>query len=182
MLDKLTLGMLLYKDLTIYDIKKAFDEGINQFYSTSYGAIHPALKKLSAKGFVDMCAFVENGRSKKRYALNPEGKAHFIEWLMADISLSKVNEEGVLRVFFFKEIPKEERLKKLHKYIADMTERLDILQAVKKMHDGADIPAAHKEAFNYRVTTIDFGLGYYAFAIDWYRSLIRRIESGEMEQ
>ena len=38
--------MLLYKDLTIYDMKKAFDEGINQFFTTSFGALHPAVKKL----------------------------------------------------------------------------------------------------------------------------------------
>ena len=182
MLDKLILGLLLYKDLSIYDIKKALDEGINQFFSTSFGAIHPAVKKLEDGGLTTSTTTIENGRTKKIYALTDRGRARFLDWLSEDISMRKIQDEGLLRVFFYKELPREEQVALLARYVEEMEGRAAALRAVKEMHAKAEVPKQYREAFNYRVITIDFGLGYYAFAADWYRQLIERIESGEMSK
>jgi len=182
MLDKLILGMLLYKDLTIYDMKKAFDEGINQFFTTSFGALHPALKKLSDKGFTSSKRAVEKGRTKKIYTLTSEGRAHFLEWLKEDIGMKKIQEEGLLRVFFYKELPKRKQVALLKRYVQEMRDRIAALEGIRAHHQAlkAEIPKKYLEAFNYRITTIGFGLGYYAFAADWYEGLIDDIENGRM--
>lgn len=182
MLEKLILGMLLYKNLTIYDMKKALDEGINQFFTTSFGALHPAVNKLMDRGFTDAVKVLENGRAKKVYSLTDSGKAYFLEWLEKDISMSKVQEEGLLRVFFYKELSKRKQISLLQKYVNEMKERVVALKHIKAFQQTAkkEIPKKYVEAFNYRVTTIDFGLGYYTFAIEWYERLIDDIAAGRM--
>jgi DNA-binding PadR family transcriptional regulator len=182
MLDKLILGLLIYKDLTIYDLKKAFDEGINQFFSTSFGALHPAVKKLCDRKLITSVSKIEKGRSKKIYSLTKAGRAHFLEWLSEEISIKRIQDKGLLRVFFFKEISRRKQIALLNQYVAALEARVVKLKAVKAMHAGTKIPKKYREAFNYRVTTIDFGLGYYAFAIAWYRQLLEKIQSGEMKK
>ena len=182
MLEKLILGMLLYKNLTIYDMKRALDEGINQFFSTSYGALHPATKKLATQGFVTYEETSEKGRTKKVYELTPAGRSYFLAWLGEDISLSKIQEEGLLRVFFYKELPRNTQVTLLRKFVDDMRGRIAALEGIAAYQQSAkkEIPEAYREAFNYRVTTIDFGIEYYHFAIDWYERLIDSIQNGDM--
>ena len=52
MVDYLVLGLLMYRPLTMYDIKKAMEKSTHHFFSASFGSLHPALKKLDEKGWV----------------------------------------------------------------------------------------------------------------------------------
>jgi DNA-binding PadR family transcriptional regulator len=65
MLDKIILGFLQVKDLTAYDIKKAMENSVNYFYSSSFGSINPALKKLEKMNMVTCTEIVEKQSHEK---------------------------------------------------------------------------------------------------------------------
>ena len=63
MQDKIILGLLFYKKLTSYDMKKAMEKSTSFFYNSSLGSINPALIKLEKNEFVTFSKKVENGRA-----------------------------------------------------------------------------------------------------------------------
>ena len=65
------LGILLFKDMTIYEINTSFKKGLFLIYSASYGSLQNAVKKLLKKEFITFRETVENGRNKKIYSIAP---------------------------------------------------------------------------------------------------------------
>jgi DNA-binding PadR family transcriptional regulator len=182
MLDKTILGILHYKDLTIYDIKKAIERNINFFYSSSYGSIHPTLKKLETKEMIKTKSEIENGRLKKIYSITKKGKLEFHKWLLTDIGIEKIQDQGLLRLFFLNFLPNTERIAILKNYCTNLSKQIEILKNVRKesIEKIKDIQPEFKEIASYQMTTLDFGLNYYEFAVNWYGKLINQIEKGEL--
>lgn len=174
------LGLLLTRDLTIYEIKKAFEQVINFFYSASFGSLHPALKKLESRGFIRVRRTEEGGRAKKVYSITEKGREELGLWLEKDIQTGRIQDEGLLKLFFITELPRRKRLKVLKNYTALIQEHIHALRALEAESRAREIPAALRETFNYRMLTADFGLNYYQFELNWYESVIQRIEKGEL--
>ncbi|OHD16494.1 MAG: hypothetical protein A2Y34_15150 [Spirochaetes bacterium GWC1_27_15] len=182
MLDKILLGLLHYKDLTIYEIKKAIETNIHFFYSSSYGSIHPSIKKLESSKMIIFKNEVENGRNKKIYSITEKGKIEFQNWLLSEINIAKTQEQGVLRLYFLNFLPKPERIAVLKNYHLSLTKELEALANVEKeSHEKIkDLKPEFKEIVSYQMTSLDFGINYYTFVIKWYSDLINKIEKGEL--
>ncbi len=177
MLEHIILGLLLYKKLSIYEIKKAMDQYVCFFYSSSYGSIIPTLKKMENNGRVISNQTVTNGRNRKEYALTKLGHKKFIEWLGEEISIGKTENEALLRLFFLSEIPVNKRINTLNKYIEKLQQTVNELKAIENETKKMNIPDPLQEAFNYRVATIDFGIKYYEFEIHWFTEIINKINN-----
>ena len=79
----LCLAILYFGDATGYEIRKNAQEGIfSYFINASYGAIYPALGKLTKEGLVSCREEVQSGKpNKKIYTLTEAGRGAFIEAL-----------------------------------------------------------------------------------------------------
>jgi PadR family transcriptional regulator AphA len=83
-----------------YEIKKAIDTVISNFWSESNGQIYPALKALEIGGLVRAETQNPTGRRKTRYAITPKGRAQLQSWLASPVEKSKPRDELILKLFF----------------------------------------------------------------------------------
>jgi DNA-binding PadR family transcriptional regulator len=180
MLDNIILGLLLFKSLSIYRIKKAIEEYVSFFYSPSYGNIIPALKKLEKNKFVSVKEVIVNGRNNKEYTITEKGREEFKSWLSEEISIGKTQNEALLRLYFLTELPVKKRLEILYGYVAKLKDTIHELKAVESETKKMEIPEKYREAFNYRIATLDFGLQYYRFELSWYNRIIKQIKNKEL--
>lgn len=180
MLDNIILGLLLFKCLSIYDIKKAIDQTVSFFYSSSYGNIIPALKKLEKNELVIVKESVVNGRNRKEYTITDKGRAGFKKWLSQEIKIGKIQDEALLRLFFFTEISENERIQLLEEYTRKLESKILDLKAVENEARKMKIDKKYLEPFNYRVATLEFGIKYYQFELKWYNNFINKIKRKEL--
>ncbi len=168
MVDYLVLGLLMYRPLTMYDIKKAMEKSTDHFYSASFGSLHPALKKLTEKGFVTFEQTLERGRGKKTYAITEAGKTAFLEWLRQDIPTEAVREGSLLKVFFLGHLPEEARNPILEVYLKDVETHLTELKKLLEVSQKLDVPSHMETHKTYQLATLEFGIAYYEFVREWY--------------
>jgi DNA-binding PadR family transcriptional regulator len=176
MLDNIILGLLLFRSLSIYEIKKAIEGTVNFFYSSSYGNIIPALKKLEKNDLVTVNENVVNGRNRKEYTITDKGRENFKDWLAREINIGKIQDEALLRFYFLTELPLKKRINLLRDYTEKLTQKVFELKALKDELTKTKIKRKYRKAFNYRITTLDFGIQYYQFELNWYNTIIQKIK------
>jgi PadR family transcriptional regulator AphA len=180
MLDNIILGLLLFRSLSVYEIKKGIDTTVSFFYSSSYGNIIPALKKLEKNDFVSIEEKVVNGRNRKEYTITKAGRASFKAWLSQEINIGKIQDEALLRLFFLTELPVKKRIKLLKDYVKKLKGKIGELEAIEGETRKMEVKAKHREAFNYRIATLEFGIAYYQFELIWYSNIIHKIKRKEL--
>jgi PadR family transcriptional regulator, regulatory protein AphA len=114
------LGLLGYKSMTGYELKKMFDQSINNFWAAHLSQIYRELGALEKKEFVSSVIEPQSDRPDKRiYSLTDKGKLDFKEWMTNfPEKLSKqTRDEFVVRIFFGSEVGKDELIKQLKRYL-----------------------------------------------------------------
>ncbi len=95
------LGFLTWKPMSGYDLKKAVESSISNFWSESYGQIYPILRQLTAEGLTTRETTVtEGGRPQHVYAITPAGRAALARWLAEPASREPTRNELLLKIFF----------------------------------------------------------------------------------
>ncbi|MCL2398826.1 MAG: PadR family transcriptional regulator [Defluviitaleaceae bacterium] len=153
MLDYIVMGMVLEKELTGYDIKKEVESSIGVFYKANYGRLYPALNKLTEKGYLTMSEQMQGKRLKKYYKTTELGKEVFLEWLSLPIDLNMSGEAQLAQIFFYGELPKEIRNKRLQEYEIFIEQGMIQLQNIAKM-----LPEIMDEKEYFGISTLYYGL------------------------
>lgn len=169
MTEYILLGFLMEKDMTGYDMKQHMSMSTSYFVNASFGSIYPSLKRLGKKGLVELKESAENGKLKKIYCINDQGKAEFLKWLASPIAVSKTDISSPLaKIFFFRYLPREQATMLIEQCIND-------LECYQKSLLDLKSKVAHK-ADPFELCTLDFGLDCYDFAINWCKkNLINKI-------
>lgn len=86
MLEFLILFVLLKDKYPIYGIKKEIDAQFSPFTNSSFGSIHPAIKRLEEKNAVKVKKeMTQGGQRKYFYSITPEGKEFFNELCVENV-------------------------------------------------------------------------------------------------
>lgn len=89
MTELLVLAILLEGNYTIYKIKQKIKNNFSIFSSASFGAIHPAVKKLEKDGFISAKRKMSiGGQKSSTYSITNKGKDYFKELMLSEISES----------------------------------------------------------------------------------------------
>ncbi len=166
--------MLSLKAMSIYDLKKNMEKSTSMFYNTSIGSIHPACQKLLAAGFVSTHSESEGKRNKTIYTITAKGKAAYLKWLRSPLSVGKIKDELLLRLFFFADADPGERRATLKGYLEEVNQWKTALQKQKKEADSMDIPDEYKKVAYYQFATLDFGYEYFCFLEKWITSFLKK--------
>ncbi|MCL2426997.1 MAG: PadR family transcriptional regulator [Oscillospiraceae bacterium] len=154
MLDYVVMGMVIDREMTGYDIKKEVENTIGNFYRANYGRLYPALSKLADKGYLTMNEQMQGKRLKKYYKTTELGKTAFLEWLSAPVDFTMSGDAHLTQIFFYGELPKEVRNKKLQEYELFVEQKLQQLQNIAKMFPDDDMD--EKDYFG--ISTLYYGL------------------------
>ena len=127
------LGLISWKPMSGYDVKKAIERSLGYFWAESYGQIYPVLKTLEKEGLAVKSIEKSEGKpDRKVYSITDEGKKALKEWLLKPPDPYKARMEILLKLCFGREIPVEESLKHIEKF---REEQKDLLEEYSEIEE-----------------------------------------------
>jgi DNA-binding PadR family transcriptional regulator len=132
------LGLLNYAPMTGYNLKKLFDESVNNIWEASLSQIYRELGTLEKNGLVTSQIEQQDDRpDKKIYSISEEGKIAFGEWLVnfSDKFISPKRDEFMLRIFFGAQLGKAKMKKQFQRFIDDRKKAFELIDGKKDLLD-----------------------------------------------
>jgi len=171
MLDKIILGLLQFGPHSSYSLQKAMEQSTSFFYGASQGSISPALKKLVKAGLIQGQSQQDGGRKRIEYSLTAKGQEAFDSWVGSDFSVGRVRDDSLVRLFFLGHVAKSDRATLINQYCDELQEQKaalnDIVSGIEANLGGRSLT----DVESFRMQTLQFGIAYYKFSIEWYKRL-----------
>jgi PadR family transcriptional regulator AphA len=192
------LGLLNWKPLSGYDIKRLVEAGLSHFWSESYGHLFPTLEGLVREGLaVRKDARRHGRRSRHVYSITRKGRAALDRWLEEPSDFPSARNEFILKLFLCSHEPPERGARLLEEYRETLHERLThyreseavLARAARDgetpgevreiLEDGPGDPLPlEARRFRNRVflATLRHGIATIEARIDWCREALRALE------
>ena len=190
-MEKLILGILMLKRLTVYEIRAVIKANFQSMCSDSLGSIQSAIKRLLEAEMVTFSEYVEKSVNKKRYSITEKGRKELIQWIQipADISNSKNMELG--KLLFMGMLSIEERSSLIDEIISKLEEDLDELFMIQSATTDEEkskileywktdpkyygfVSENSRQIVEYQYLTLQYGIDITKFNIEWFKSLKER--------
>ena len=138
----LCLGILSFRQMTGYDIRKLAAEGnFSHFCEANYGSIYPALSQLTKDGFVVFTDEVIDGKPpRKIYSITDKGRSYLFNTLNKQPGPDRFKSEFLFYSLFQDKMSPEDFRKLLVRKIA---ETRDTLESLEKANDCCDHKPSH---------------------------------------
>ncbi|HSM15029.1 MAG TPA: PadR family transcriptional regulator [Thermoanaerobaculia bacterium] len=121
------LGLLAWKPMSGYEIKKLIEIGLSYFWHESYGALYPTLDKLVAEGFATRRNAPRHGRRPRHvYSITAKGRRQVDAWLRRPADIPRSRNELQLKFFLSSRRPLGESIRLLEEYRAQQLEIREI--------------------------------------------------------
>lgn len=168
------LGLLLLSPMSLYDVHRAFTQGISLFYSASFGSIQRALHQLLDAGLVTAEAEPGNPRGKKLHTITPAGRQTWAEWMREPVTGGGAETTILARVFFLGLVEDNAERAAIiatlrQRVAADLAE----LRAAAEGLDAQVFAAQFAGVFEFQRATLDYGLRSHELALVWLDELTR---------
>ena len=129
MLELAVLGLLKERSMHGYQLKKSLSETLGPFWQVSYGALYPALKRLSTQGAVEQVfPKTQVGRRRNVYRITDQGEEVFAELLSSSGDAIGDDNGFRVRLAFFRYLKPETRIGVLERRRAALMTRLGELR------------------------------------------------------
>ena len=206
-MENIILSMLIFKAMTLYEIRAYIQRNLSTVCSDSMGSIQTAVKNLIKKGYIEVREYSENGKNKKQYSITVAGLDSYKEWIGTPINISKMTnmEEG--KLFFLGVAPKEKRIAFLKDYISSLENEYQKFKAIKDFADRAreavieentgrvkkdkkteknllsvaqekDIKTVLENTYEYQMHILDYGISRTKADIKFYKELLNKETAG----
>lgn len=169
------LGLLNHEPLTGYDIRKAVEYSIQNFWSEiSYGQIYPTLKQLDKNGLVTKEVEVQENRPlRKVYSITPKGQEELQAWLEIPAEREVMKLEVLLKLFFGAQTTLETNIQTIQKFRSDKEnylKHLNMLKANLQEH------LEEKEDHFFFLLTLLFGEYLTQAQLQWVDEVLRMLQ------
>ena len=136
-MEYIILGLLLFKPMTVYEIRIYIQKNLTTICSDSLGSIQIAVKKLLNKGYITTKEYLERGLVKKKHSITSLGVEHYKEWVGSPINIAKMTNMEESKLYFLGTASKEKRVSFLKSYISSLKEQFNKLVRIKELTKGA---------------------------------------------
>ena len=100
------LGLLAWKPMSGYDIKKVVDVGLSHFWNENYGQIYPTLDRLVKDGLATKKSQRKSGKRQRFvYTITRKGRKEFRAWIHQPTDAPVVRNELQLKFFLSSSLP-----------------------------------------------------------------------------
>ena len=134
-MENIILSILLFRPMTVYEIRMYVQRNLNTICSDSLGSIQIAIKKLLKKGYIVTNEYKEKGLTKKRNSITKEGVEYYKDWIGSPINIAKMTNMEESKLYFLGIAPKEKRISFLKKYISDLKKQHSALETIKNISE-----------------------------------------------
>lgn len=120
------LGLLNQQSMTGYELTKAFETTLFEFWHARHSQIYPELKRLHQEGMVEFeITIAGTTLEKKLYSITPQGSQIFLDWLERQHPMGHTpKDEFRLQLFFTHMTTPQHRLELLQRQLEQHRERL----------------------------------------------------------
>lgn len=173
------LGLIHQAPQSGYDLRKIFEETALGSYSSSPGAIYPAIKRLETKGLIEgEIDSTKSLRPKKVYAPTEAGRKLFRKWLVQEITVDDVKrrqDELLLRFAFYSILDDPHTSLSFLKSLSEGADAnlKDLLEQRTIFAKNNEIP--HVAAFYGRMS-LDFGIEQTRALRRWARKSMKKFD------
>jgi len=118
------LGLLSWKPMSGYDIKKLVEMSLSHFWSESYGSLFPTLNALVSDGLATKRLDPSSGaRRRQVYTVTPRGKRAYQEWMHEPADPVQMRNELQLKFFLTSRGSIDDSIRLLQEYRTQQKER-----------------------------------------------------------
>ncbi len=201
-MEYIILGLLLFKPMTVYEIRAYVQKNLTTICSDSLGSIQIAIKKLLNKGYVTKNEYTERGLTKKKHTITLLGVEYYKEWVGSPINIAKMTNMEESKFYFLGTAPKEKRISFLKSYISSLKGQLNKLTAIKEfsssmkdevllanlervsgekeitgnlsvVSEEKDIRSVLENTYSYQIYLLEYGLNRVKSDISFYEKILR---------
>ncbi len=132
-IDYAVLGLLSWRSMTGYDIKKMFAGSAAFYWSGNNNQIYTTLVKLHENGLVTReIEIQEDSPSRKIYSITPKGQAELKNWLFSKPEPPELKNTFLIQLAWADQLSPEELDMLLEKYEAEIQMQVSMLQTQKQ--------------------------------------------------
>lgn len=201
-MENIILGLLLFKSMTVYEIKMYVQRNLTTICSDSLGSIQIAIKKLLNKGYITSNEYFERGLTKKKCFITSLGVEHYKQWVGSPINIAKMTNMEESKFYFLGTASKEKRISFLKAYITSLKEQFNKLKIIKESTKGNkdmivevslerlskekqiadnlsvvteenDIRTIFENTYSYQIHLLEYGLNRVKSDISFYEKILR---------
>jgi DNA-binding PadR family transcriptional regulator len=168
---RVILGLVKFRPRTGYDVKRVTDYSTRFFWRASYGQIYPELRSLERGGLVVSRDEPYGRRRRRVYEITPAGERALLDWLLGDVDVFDLRDEGLLRLFFGELVSHEQLLelvRRRRRWFAEAGQHFLTIAADL----GDDVEGPSGEVLRY-------GIELMAWNTAWWSDLERRLLEGK---
>ena len=202
-MENIILGLLLFRSMTVYEIRMYVQRNLTTICSDSLGSIQIAIKKLLNKGYITTNEYLEKGLTKKRHTITDLGVKHYKEWVGSPINIAKITNMEESKFYFLGTASKDKRISFLKDYISSLKEQYQKLMMIKefsKEHEQVaitsnlerisndksvatnlvtvseeeDISTIFKDTYAYQIYLLEYGLNRTKTDISFYERILKK--------
>lgn len=148
------LGLLMLKEMTVYQLKAMIAENFTAMCSDSMGSIQAALKNLLSNGLITYTAVKEKNVEKKYYRIKENGRKEFLMWLQNPMDMSQGKNTELGKLLFMGILPNDKRVELISAVIKNLESELTYLKQILEVNK--DIEANKKELLDYYADNPDY--------------------------
>jgi len=128
------LGLLAWKPMSGYDIKRLIEIALSYVWHESYGALYPTLNRLVREGLAERReARRHPGRSRHVYQITAKGRRELEAWLRRPTDLPRTRNEFQLKFFLSSRRPVVESIRLLEEYRVQHLELQELYEESERL-------------------------------------------------
>jgi DNA-binding PadR family transcriptional regulator len=159
------LGFLNRQPMSGYDLKKAVEQSVGNFWKESYGQLYPILRRLSEDGLARKSDGGAGGkRARHAYAITPAGREALRRWLEEPTEPQQLRNELLLKLFFGGNGDRTWCRRHVEQARARLVADLERYETI---HEGLRRDHADAPDFEYWVITLRYGERDTQALIEW---------------
>lgn len=172
------LASLEFQPMTGYDLKKFFDKSVGHFWTTTQSHIYKALNDLEKEGWVQMEIIKQEDRpNRKEYSITQSGRAELRRWLTTPLPPAPVREAWLVQLFFSHTSTDEEITALIEERGKNIGEIVAAYKEQTQVSIPQDLPPGLERARALWQITLDYGIAFYQFELQWNRKMLERVKN-----
>jgi PadR family transcriptional regulator, regulatory protein AphA len=184
------LGMLA-TPASGYDLKKDFEDSLNNFWNAELAQIYPTLNKLEEEGLISSKVTPSSqGPNRKVYCRLKAGQKELVKWLKQGPMVPKTRIDYAAQFSFLGELSYKERLEFVYSLQGDTQKRLAVLQKLAEIYPlpGPEKQSEHfstkaeKEEYTLQALIIHHGLLRLQALLDWCDLVLKQLGATALKQ
>ena len=168
------LGLLTWRPMSGYEIRKTYKDSVANFWSESFGQIYPILRQLLKEGLSTRTVERREGRPERHtYTVTDKGREELLRWLAEPVEPRKERSEFMLKLFFGNHIPAADSIRHVRRA---QKEREDLLARLSVTKVRLLSEHAGKVQLPYWLLTVTGGMALCRAYIEWCDEAIAVLE------